>query len=389
MRVVILLQYDLHHEPRARRQVAALREEGHEVTVVGATGSSSAMPDVDVVDVRPQPLHDPGRWTIAVRQGVFGRLSPQGAYWADPANHRFLKAVREHPADLVIAHDWSTLPIALRATEYNGAPVLYDTHEYALEQGVGRWRWRWVFPHIIKAVEGRAIHRVAEVMTVSEGIADQLVADHGLVKRPLVVRNTPWWEAHPVRSTGERIEVLYHGLLNASRGLEALVDSVAIWQHDRDLVLRGPGAPRYVDGLRRRAEAAAPGRVRIEPPVAPDDIISASLSSDVGIFVGDPAHGQLRFALPNKLFEYAMAGLAVVTTPLPEVERINATHDLAVITRGVGPASIADAINGLSRSALDARKGASLAAARDLCWDREQQRFLAAVSRAVNGGDRA
>ena len=386
--MVILLHYDLHHEPRARRQAAALVAAGHEVAVVGATGSAAAAPDLHVVEVRPQPLHDPGRWAIAARQGLLGRLSPQAAYWADPANHRFKRALQVLPADLIITHDWSTLPIALSVARRSDARVLYDTHEYAVAQGAGRWRWRLLFPHMVRAIEGRAIHEVDGVMTVSEGIADQLVADHGLATRPTVVRNTPAWQASQVRPTGDRIEVLYHGLLNVSRGLEALVDSVALWTPDRHLVLRGPGGDGYVEGLRARAQDVAPARVRIEPPVPPAEIIAAARTSDIGVFVGDPAHGQLRFALPNKVFEYAMAGLAVVTTPLPEVELVNEAHDLAVVTRDATPAAIAEAVNALHRDAVDGRKAASLSAARKLCWEREQARFLAAVDQAVAPDDR-
>ena len=232
---------------------------------------------------------------------------------------------------------------------------------------------------MVRAIEGNAITQVDEVTTVSQGIADQLQFDYGLSRRPAVIRNTPALQRFEQKRTGATMTVLYHGLLNASRGLEALVDSVGLWEPGRRLVVRGPGTPAYVRRLEKRARSVDPARITIEPPVPPDQIIPASRTADIGVFVGDPSQGQLRFALPNKLFEYAMAGLAVVTTPLPEVERLNEAYDFALTTEGARPADIAAALNSLDPETVDHRKAQSLVAAEALCWEREQERWLQVV----------
>ena len=77
-----------------------------------------------------------------------------------------LKAARARPADLWVAHDLETLPVALRAREQMGGKVIYDSHELFTSSPLTRGddaRWQ--------RVERRCIGRADAVMTVSDGIA--------------------------------------------------------------------------------------------------------------------------------------------------------------------------------------------------------------------------
>ena len=50
-------------------------------------------------------------------------------------------------------------------------------------------------------------------------------------------------------------------------------------------------------------------------PVPPERIVSALTPFDIGLVIDRPETDNARLALPNKLFEYMMAGLAVVVPP--------------------------------------------------------------------------
>jgi hypothetical protein len=86
------------------------------------------------------------------------------------------------------------------------------------------------------------------------------------------------------------------------------------------------------------------------------------------------------FALPNKFFEYVMAGLALCVSELPEMARLVHQYELGTLIPRVEPAAIAAAINGLDRHRIDAFKRASLRAARELCWEKESERMLDAYA---------
>jgi len=125
-------------------------------------------------------------------------------------------------------------------------------------------------------------------------------------------------------------------------------------------------------------------RVHIVPPVPMTALVREAAAFDVGFFAlpGHSHHNQ--FALPNKFFEYTMAGLALCMTDLPEMARLMQEYDLGVTFPKVEPGLIAQAVNALTPERIDHCKRNALAAARELCWDREAERLVSAYTAAVS-----
>jgi glycosyltransferase involved in cell wall biosynthesis len=306
----------------------------------------------------------------------------QKIYWTWSQNildlHRCAWQVE---ADIWLANDWNVLPIAARMAAEKGGRFVYDTHEFAAEEYAEKLRWRlWQKP-LVCAIERGFIRDAAVISAVSAGIAERLAAMYCLSQTPLVVRNTPTYQHCAFRPTGTSIKILYHGIVAIGRGLEAAIDSVALWHPAFELTIRGPENPDYSDGLRRRIRDAGLGnRIRLVPPVPMTELVREAAAFDVGFFAlpGHSRHNE--FALPNKFFEYLMAGLALCVSDLPEMARLVSERQLGVLIRSVDPASIAAAINGLNRERIDAYKRNALAAASDLCWERESKRLVSAYA---------
>ena len=189
-----------------------------------------------------------------------------------------------------------------------GARIVYDSHEFAREEHGESWLWRMLCrPHVC-AIEAAGVHDADRVVTVSPGIARLLAETYSLAESPLVVLNVPEYrsvETHPV---GERLELLYHGLLASGRGIETLILAMAEIRRPARLVLRGNGATRYVSSLRRLAALhAAPETIVFEPAVPLESVVESAARSDIGVFTPPLATSQVRYMLPNKLFEYLMA----------------------------------------------------------------------------------
>ena len=72
-------------------------------------------------------------------------------------------------------------------------------------------------------------------------------------------------------------------------------------------------------------------RLTIEPPVPFDQIVPAANRADIGYFVHLDTSPQRRFVLPNKFFEYVMAGLALCVSDLPEMARLVRQYDMGVL----------------------------------------------------------
>ena len=66
-------------------------------------------------------------------------------------------------------------------------------------------------------------------------------------------------------------------------------------------------------------------------------LVREAAAFDIGFFAlpGHSRHNE--FALPNKFFEYIMAGLALCVTDLPEMARLIRRHMLGVTFRSLDP----------------------------------------------------
>jgi len=112
-----------------------------------------------------------------------------------------------------------------------------------------------------------------------------------------------------------------------------------------DLMLMASDA-RYL--ARLRALCATRPRVRILPPVPFKDLVSITNQYDIGVFLVPPVSFNLRFALPNKFFEFVQARLMVAIGPSPEMARLVKEHDLGVVVDDFAPATLAAALSRLS-----------------------------------------
>jgi len=378
MRIAVLDFHSLAGDSRVLRTAETLHRAGHEVLLIGYGPAPENVPyAVSLLPDLPSPF--------MIRAGILLRQAPANLlphashvfYWLHQGRRRAREILREFRPDAVHANDWNTLPLALYAKKGWGARIVYDSHEMAIAEYEHSLKWRLAALAHVRAIEGRGIRAADAVITVSPGIVQALAEAYPGIPEPALVRNVPDAEPAPFRPTGERIEVLFHGLLRDNRGLEAIIESLPLWRKEFHLLLRGSCSPGYKARLQEQIMArGVETRVRFEPPVSPRDVVPQAAKSDIGLCLLPDSSRHNRFALPNKLFEYLMAGIAVVTSPVPDMQGIIQRYECGLLA-AVEPQAIADAINGLDRAAIDCMKRGALAAASDLNWAKERQTLLA------------
>ena len=266
-------------DPRARRAAAAARSAGFEVVSIGGSSGASAR-----VRVRNRSARGLARVVRLLHTTRALRRAGRRA-------GRF---------DVVHAHDFTTLP-AGRLLANRGARLVYDAHEIYADQEPDAPRLDRV---LIRLLEGRLARRADAVVTVSEQIADELQASLRLNAKPLVVLSCPpRTEIEPAPRGEGPLLALYQGAMGPGRRLDDLVVAARHCDGVR-LTARVPGAP-DLDGV-ERAE-----------PVEPDKLVEAAAAFHVGLVINRPVTRNDELVLPNKLFEYLMAGLAVVVPRLP------------------------------------------------------------------------
>jgi glycosyltransferase involved in cell wall biosynthesis len=273
---------------------------------------------------------------------------------------------------LVIVNDIPALPLGLRIA--GASPVILDAHEYSPAEFEDRLLWRLRYGRHYTHICRTALPRVAAMTTVCEGIADQYSRQFGV--RPVVVENAPPLQTlAPQPVMPDRVRMIHHGAAIRSRKLELMIDTLKL--ADRrftlDFMLVGNDTS-YIDELKRRA--ADDPRIRFVDPVAMPEICRATNGYDIGLFVLPPTNFNYRFALPNKLFEFIQARLAVVIGPSTEMARIVHRHGVGIVADSYDPAEVATRLNAMTIEDLVRYKAAADRAASVLCFEAVSTRLL-------------
>ena len=186
-------------------------------------------------------------------------------------------------------------------------------------------------------------------------------------------------ESVPVLTADPKIPIILHlGQLRKDRGCEVLV---AAMRHVRSghLIFLG-GGPLKTELQKLAVSVEAADRIHFLDPVSPDKVLGAASTASVGVTLLQGTCLNHQYALPNKLFEYISAGIPVLASRLPELERVVADYGLGVVVDEKSPDLVGQALNDML-SDSDARAQWSDAAekARETFnWDDASQPFRAA-----------
>ncbi len=296
----------------------------------------------------------------------------------------FYKAARaaltEARPDIIHANDWITLAAALDAAGLTGARVIYDTHEMATGEHVGRRWWRWLAQPHVRAVERALIGQADHVITVGEGLATELRALYGPAIRALsVVRNVPEM-AHTspdAAASDSFIRLAYAGLLRPERRIDVMIGALAHLDQQYRLAITGFGPPAHLSQLKALAQqAGVASRITWHPPVSPEALVDHLSGSHIGLFLSDGAGPQQQRALPNKVFEYMAAGAALVSSGSADVADLIGTLGNGVALARVTPQTLAQAIAALGPQAIAQMQAASLRGSQTHSWSAERSQLL-------------
>jgi len=250
--------------------------------------------------------------------------------------------------ELVHANDWNTMWAGLAIKLTCGARLVYDSHELWPDRN-GRWEWRpWLL-----AGEALFVRAADEVITSSTGYADALAGRYR-VARPAVVRNIPERTAGAGGTAREDLEhdhapprVVYVGGLMPGRGLEQMIDALIHLPEVR-LCAIGPGAAHYRASLRTRAAAVGvDDRIELRDPVAPGDVQRVLAGAAAGLCLIQPICRSYELSLPNKLFEYAAAGVPVLASDVPVIAAVVRGEGLGEVVPAGGPRAVATSLERL------------------------------------------
>jgi hypothetical protein len=379
----------LERDARVLRQVDLGSRLGYRVTVVAWGQLDYERPGVTLAPVQPVRAGRPSR-VVRAALVLAGRLRTSlwpRWYWSKPDHQQALAAVQAARPDIIHANEAIALPLAVRAATATGARLLFDAHEFTLDQRKGRRLERSLAAPMYRWLLRTYAPRAHAMITVSPRIARAYEDELGVACG--VVRNAPAYRPTTFRPTDPAaIRIVHHGVAMRARRLEDALALVAALDPRYSLrLLLVPSSPGYLEELRSAASRLAPGRVEFREPVAPEDVVAAIADCDVGLAVVPPVDESYRLALPNKFFDYLAAGLAPLIGPSPEMADICREFSCGLIADDFSPASAARLLRGIGAEAIDDRKRGALRAAAIYNAGHEMG-HLAALYEHLLAGDR-
>jgi glycosyltransferase involved in cell wall biosynthesis len=155
------------------------------------------------------------------------------------------------------------------------------------------------------------------------------------------------------------------------------------------LVLVGPGKQSYLDSLADLARReGVGGRLFIHPPVDNEELFRLTCSADVGLVIYHSDSRNTLYCAPNKLYEYASAGLPIVGADLPPVRDFVESYGTGQVFDPGDEMSLARVVTAIfaSSDAYEKCRANGLAAAKVLCWENESKALLGLYERVLGAG---
>ena len=377
-RICMHALHTVRRTPRTMLSVTALKEAGFAVSIV------------DVVDKRSQTNEEIDGVSFKHVKTSSEFLITRFRRWAlIKALLLFIRStllLLRTPADIYHAHDFTALPACYIASRLRRKPLIFHAHELPLsELDVPQRRWLCI---LLTPFLAHMISRCTGGIGASP-FYEQVLRERYHLSKVTLLRNVP---PYRLVEKNDRLRqrlgldpsvriVLYQGNIQPDRRLDILVRAATFLEDDIVIVMLGKGIEPTISEIKALiASEGLADRVKILPPVPYEELLDWTASADLGLTL-IPPDGTLnmRTCLPNKLFEYLMAGLPVLTSPMEAVAPLVTSYDVGQVVPSLAAADLGAAINamlrddaGLARMRLNALN----AAQREFNWEKESPSLI-------------
>ena len=359
-RVCVVTSYPADREPRGPRHARALWDMGicSELTFIDSAPRNSSKVAVDYLDGIPNL-----RWlrneyatrSTSKKSWLYDKLTHQlnrsafSAFaWVSnraltPHLRQLERLIASSRPDIIMAHNIDTLLPAFRVARINGAKLIFDSMEFHSDMGDGQDTLQ---SKLIKTIERQCLPNCDLITTSSQRVAQALHDAYG-VTSTVPLYNTPKsvrtlsLNKHPGFTLYWRNSTIGLG----QRGLEEALRAVSILPAEITLHLQGrqpPGGSR--DVLSLIDELGVQDRVTLHPPYRAENAIAEASRFHVGLCLERRGIRNHELTVSNKMFDYHMAGMAVVTSDMPALKDVVEKSRAGVIYKASDHQALAVAI---------------------------------------------
>ena len=245
--------------------------------------------------------------------------------------YRVIKKYRK--TDILHCNDLNTLPAGVFAKMFNRKlKLVYDSHEYAIndtpyESKISIWLKYFIERILIQFAD--------KVITVSNSIANEYKRLYNIPK-PSLILNCPRYHEQQKKDIfrnefnirSDQNIFLYQGGLSKGRGIELMIQVFESFKSD-DNILIFMGFGQLETLIKEKARLSK--NIFFKPAVSSDILLEYTNSSDYGVSFIEDSCLSYRYCLPNKLFEYLMAGIPVLVSNLYEMKNLVEQYQIGIV----------------------------------------------------------
>ena len=292
-----------------------------------------------------------------------------------------LKKTINHKADLYIAHNLGTLPIAVIAAKKTKAKCGFDAedfHRNEVSDNAGD-------PDVILKVtiEEKYIPQLDYMTASSPQITKQYTA---LFNRDIttLINVFPKTDPHEIiNNTSQPLQLFWFSqTIGANRGLEIIIEGINISNIESDLHLLGFSSDEYKNQLINLLKQGSKCTLHFHKPVYSEKLFNIAKQFDIGFGSETGFCLNNSIALSNKILTYVQSGLAVIASnttaqsafvnQYPQVGHIyNNAEELA---------NILSKYNNYRSILYQTKQSAFNLGQTDLNWEMESAKFITCVN---------
>ena len=257
-------------------------------------------------------------WSKVKAAPAAARLIRNIVFWKDTRDY----IISNPNFDLLWSQDFPGLVGTSVAAYRLKLRHFHDCSEfYAYSTGIGSAE-----RFLTQLIERRCLRRCTKIIVVNNSIQERLLKKHAIESR--VIRNCTSYSnistlqgndpRNSLFTESDKKTIIYCGGFQKGRGLEVLAN--ASWNLPDKWRIVFIGSGNQEENL--KAICAGNSKAIFMNEVPPEQLLSILSQADVGVIPYEGTSLNNKLALPNKVFEYTAAGLAIIGTKLPEVTSI-------------------------------------------------------------------
>ena len=366
--VLIIVKSTIEKSPRSSRFLDFCLKNNLNITLIcgGVENSNITVKDSYIV-----PILEKSKFVriffkffkLVINVDFLQRLSNTYLYNLKTLN----KLLKINRYDFIYFADIDLLPVVIRNA--HNAITIFDAREYYPLQFENNLNFRIFEKTEYTRILNRYLNKCDKVYTVSEGLANAYKLKFNT--NTSLIFSCPYFKNINVKEIeNNKIKLLYHGMANRNRKIENYFDLLKLINHNCELHLYLVGDKDYINDLKIQNKDNK--KVQFHEPVHLDEIVDMANNYDIGLCYFEPTTFNLKHCLPNKYFEYIQARIIVATGPSPDMYNILNKYNCGIISKEFTTKSLADSINSLSISDLNAKKRNTEIAALELCFEKQE-----------------